>query len=408
MRILILSQWFQPEPTTKGLPFAQALVEHGHTVEVLTGFPNYPGGNIYPGYRLRIWQRERMGGIRVNRVALYPSHDRSGVRRILNYLSFAFMCLLLGPWLVQRADIIYVYNLVTLGPAALLLRKLYGSKVVLDVQDLWPESVVNSGMLGNRMLDRLLSFFCSLVYRHVDWLVVLSPGFKAALIAKGVPSDRIEVIYNWCNETAQRRVPRDEALAVELGVAGRFNILFAGTMGIIQALDTVLDAAYICQQYVPEIQFLLVGGGVDRPRLEARASALALTNVRFLARRPPEAMGALYALADAVLVHLKQDPLFRITIPSKTQAYLHMGRPIIMAVEGAAADLVKQAEAGLTCPSEDPAALVATIKQLAAMPSAMREHMGQAGACYYAEQLAMQVGVDRFEQRMRQLSKVLS
>ena len=117
---------FQPEPMFKGLPFAQALAARGHTVEVLTGFPNYPGGKVYPGYRIRPWQRENLGGVRVNRVALYPSHDRSGMRRMLNYLSFAFSCLLFGPWLVSKPDVIYVFNLVTLGPAAFLLRGLSG------------------------------------------------------------------------------------------------------------------------------------------------------------------------------------------------------------------------------------------------------------------------------------------
>ena len=122
MRILILTQWFQPEPMFKGLPFAKELARRGHEVEVLTGFPNYPGGQIYDGYRVKLWQREIMDGIRVNRVALYPSHNNSGVHRIVNYLSFAFMCLLVGPWLIRKPDVIYVYNLVTLSRPASFLR----------------------------------------------------------------------------------------------------------------------------------------------------------------------------------------------------------------------------------------------------------------------------------------------
>ncbi len=404
MRILILSQWFQPEPTTKGLPFAQALAAQGHTVEVLTGFPNYPGGKVYPGYRVRLWQREEMEGIRVNRVALYPSHDQSGLRRMLNYLSFALSCLLLGPWLVGKADVIYVYNLVTLGPAAFWLRFLFGAKVLLDVQDLWPESVTNSGMLPGGVGSRLLTAVCHAIYRRADWLAVLSPGFKEALVGRGVPPERIEVIYNWVNEAAQKPAPRDEALAEAWGMNGRFNILFAGTMGVMQGLDTVLAAAQLCQQTVPQAQFVFVGGGIDRPRLEAEATRLGLTNVCFLPRQEPEAMGPLYALADALLVHLKDDPLFRITIPSKTQAYLYMGRPILMAMQGDVAELVRQAGSGLLCPPQDPEALATAVAQLVAMHAEAREQMGRNGAAFYAEKLAMEIGVARFEKRMRLLA----
>lgn len=404
MKILLLTQWFQPEPTFKGLPFAQALAARGHTVEVLTGFPNYPGGKLYPGYRLRLWQREVMEGIRVNRVALYPSHDRSGLRRMVNYLSFALSCLLIGPWVVSRPDVIYVYNLVTLGPAAFLLRQLFHAKVIMDVQDLWPESVTSSGMLRGGWWLPALMVTCSWIYRRADWLTVLSPGFKQTLIARGVSASKIEVIYNWCDETTQKPAPYDEALAEELGFKDHFNVLFAGTMGIMQGLDTVLEAAQICSAAMPSVQFVLMGQGIERARLEARAVAMGLNNVQFLPGQPPEAMGRFYALADALLVHLKDDPLFRITIPSKTQAYLYMGKPIIMAVRGDAAALVQRADAGLLCPPQDPVALAETVVKLATMPVAERERLGEAGKQFYYENLSMQVGIERFEQRMQILA----
>ena len=142
MRILFLTQWFQPEPFFKGLPFAKALADHGHEVEILTGFPNYPGGKVYPGYRVCLHQRETMDRIKINRVPLYPSHDKSALRRSVNYLTFSLSLLLFGPWLIRRPDVIYVYNLVTIGPPAFLFRFLFGSKVIMDVQDLWPDSGV--------------------------------------------------------------------------------------------------------------------------------------------------------------------------------------------------------------------------------------------------------------------------
>ncbi len=195
MRILFLTQWFQPEAFFKGLPFAKALRERGHEVEILTGFPNYPGGKVYPGYRVRLYQGEEMDGIKVHRVFLYPSHDTSALRRILNYLTFALSTFLLGPWLIRKPDVVYVYNLITLGPAAFLIRFLFGAKVVIDVQDLWPESVANSSMLNNKAALGVLNRLCNRVYRGADQVTVLSPGFKKELIRRGVAGERIEVIY---------------------------------------------------------------------------------------------------------------------------------------------------------------------------------------------------------------------
>ncbi len=400
MHILLLTQWFQPEPMLKGLPFAKGLTARGHTVEVLTGFPNYPGGKLYSGYRVRPWQRETMDGVGVNRVPLYPSHNQSGLRRIVNYLSFALSSFLLGPWFVQKPNVVYVYNLITLIPTAILFRFLFGSKILLDVQDLWPESVTSSGLLRSNRANRLLMAICVWAYRQADWIVVLSPGFKQALVHRGVSQDRIEVIYNWCDEYAQRPMPRDEILAEQVGMAGSFNVLFAGTMGIMQDLDTVLEAAKLCRTASPTVQFVFIGGGVDRQRLEAQAIEMELGNVRFLPRQQPEDMGQFYALADALLVHLKDDPLFRITIPSKTQTYLHMGKPIIMAMSGDASDLVKQAGAGLISSSGDPDALVNAVQRLVALSMEDREQMGRSGAQFYQKHLSMQVGIGAFEQRI--------
>ena len=400
MNVLFLTQWFQPEPFFKGLPFAKALAARGHDVEVLTGFPNYPGGKVYPGYRVRLYQRETMDGIPVHRVALYPSHDKSALRRILNYLSFSLSAFLIGPWLVGKPDVIYVYNLVTLGPPAFLLRFLFGAKVVIDVQDLWPESVANSKMLGNKAVLGILNGICGWIYRGADQLTVLSPGFKQELINRGVTPEKIEVSYNWCDETSigTKVSPVDSIKPTEF--TGKFVVLFAGAMGLAQGLDTVLDCARLCREAPPDVQFVLIGGGVDRSRLQQRAEEMGLDNVIFLPPRSMETMGEIFALADALLVHLKDDPLFRITIPSKTQAYLYTGKPIIMAMRGDAADLVRDAGAGMLCEPENPRAMMNAIKTLYEMPAIERKKMGEAGHRYYMNHLSFNQGVNQFEQIM--------
>ena len=403
MRILFLTQWFNPEPFFKGLPFAIALKERGHEVEVLTGFPNYPGGKVYAGYRVRLHRREKMDGIRVHRVALYPSHDKSAVRRIINYISFSISTFLLGPWLVKKPDVIYIYNLITLGPPAFLLRFLFGSKVIIDVQDLWPESVTNSQMLGNMAALNVLSAICGWIYRRADYLVVLSPGFKKELIKRGVAPVKIGVIYNWCDECGMKQSSPSQPSGAASDVSGKFICLFAGTMGIAQGLDTILDCAEMCVESLPDVRFFLVGGGVDKPRLQKKATERGLDNVVFLPARPIKEMGELYATADVLIVHLKDDPLFRITIPSKTQAYLYMGKPIIMAVRGDAANLVKQTGAGILCEPDNPLEMMSAIKALYDMPEVERREMGEAGHRYYMERLSLNQGVQQFERIMKSL-----
>ena len=159
MRILFIIQWFQPEPTLKGLPFAQELVKLGHEVEVLTGFPNYPSGKLYPGYRIRFLQKEIIEGIPIIRVPLYPSHDTSGFRRILNYMSYAFSAALIGPWVVKKFDIAYVYHPpATVGLPAIALRFLRGLRFVYDIQDFWPDCLQATGMFKNK-IGRKCNFY---------------------------------------------------------------------------------------------------------------------------------------------------------------------------------------------------------------------------------------------------------
>jgi len=398
MRILLLTQFFDPEPTFKGLTFARELVRRGHTVEVLTGFPNYPGGKLYPGYKVRPWQRETIDGISILRTALYPSHDKSAVHRALNYGSFAFSAATLGVIGTTRPDVVYVYHPpTTIALPSTVLRLMRGVPVVSDIQDLWPDTVLETGMMTNPFAISMLRKWCHFAFRQMDQVVVLSPGFKQQLIERGIAANKIEVIYNWCEETSMSVCPRDEGMAKSWGLAGRFNVLFAGTMGIQQGLETLLEAARLCERELSRAQFVFVGDGVDRESLQQKAANMGLSNVRFLPRQPPESMGPLLAAADVLLVHLRDLPLFKITIPSKTQAYLASGRPILMAVRGDAADLVKAAGAGLCCDPEDPAAMVAKLRDFLAMSDDVRMSMGISGMRFYRKNLSLRVGVDKFE-----------
>jgi colanic acid biosynthesis glycosyl transferase WcaI len=301
----------------------------------------------------------------------------------------------LGPWLVKRPDVIFVYHPpLTIGLPATLLSRLWRVPFVYQIQDLWPETLSATGMVNNPRVLRWVGLFARWVYSGAASILVISPGFKRNLIGKGVPADKICVIPNWADEDVYRPVPCDAAFASEHGLAGRFNVVYGGNLGAAQAMDSVLAAAFMLRD-LPQVQFVLIGDGVDEVRLREAAESQGLDNVRFLGRQPVERMPNHFALADVLLVHLKDDPLFEITIPSKTIAYLACGRPILSAVAGDAADVVRDAGAGLICPPEDPAALAAAVRQFYGMPVEQREAMGAAGRRAFLANYSRAVLVDR-------------
>jgi glycosyltransferase involved in cell wall biosynthesis len=398
MRILMLTQWFEPEPTLKGLVFARELVRKGHEVQVLTGFPNYPGGGLYDGYRIRLLQRENIDGISILRVPLYPSHDGSALKRIFNYISFAVSASLLAPLLVNQADVVYVYHPPsTVSLPALMLKLLRGMPFVYDIQDLWPDTLAATGMVSSPLILQCVNLWCRLTYRFANHIVVLSPGFKNKLQERGVPGEKISVIYNWCDEAQITVMERESAERCEPEMSGRFNIVFAGTMGKAQALDAVLNAAQLLAEKLPQVQFVFIGGGIDVERLKQIKVDNKIDNVIFLPRRPVSEIGSALSMADLLLVHLKDDPLFEITLPSKTQAYLAAGRPILMAVRGDAADLVEKSGAGITCSPEDSLGIASSIEKLVSMKQEERDEMGQQGANFYWQKLSIAAGVCSFE-----------
>lgn len=398
MRILMLTQWFDPEPTFKGLAFAKELVRQGHEVEVLTGFPNYPGGKLYKGYRVRLLQRETMDGISILRVPLYPSHDVSALRRIANYATFALSAAFMGALLVKPADVMYVYHPpATVGFAAAIISMVRRIPFVYDIQDLWPDTLAATGMLNNPGILKLVDSGCSFIYRLASKIVVLSPGFKETLITRGVPAKKINVIYNWCDEESIQQEHAANELDEKLGFAGKFNMVFAGTMGKAQALDAVIDAAKIIDNKHPKVQFVFVGGGIEVERLKKKTEEMGVSNVLFLPRMPMQEIGSVLTRADVLLVHLRADPLFEITVPSKTQAYMAAGRPILMAVRGDAARLLEEGKAGLTCTPEDPESIAAAVERLSRMSQLTLDDMGNNGREFYEKELSLAVGAKKFE-----------
>lgn len=403
-RLLFLTQWFDPEPGAKGLVFTRELVKQGFDVEVVTGFPNYPGGNLYPGYKVKLIQREVIDGVHITRLPLYPSHDQSALKRVLNYGTFAASSLFYGLFWARRADVIYAYHPpLTVGITASILRLVRRIPVVYDVQDMWPDTLRATGMLNNVRILRWVAVVCDWVYRTVDHIVVLSPGFKRLLVQRGVPEKKLSVVYNWADE-ASLTSPAGE-LVPEFPGKDLFRILFAGNLGKAQALDTVLRSAELLQQNGSRVCWVMLGGGIEVKRLKAEVSRRQLKNVIFLPAVPMAQVGAYLKAADALLVHLRKDPLFEITIPSKTQAYMAVGKPILMAVDGDAAELVNRSDCGLVAESENPEVLAKAADTLANTSPNDLNDMGQRAKTFYQQHLALDVGVRRFSELFNQFGK---
>jgi glycosyltransferase involved in cell wall biosynthesis len=389
MRILYLTQWFEPEThVIKGLKFAQALQAAGHQVTVVTGFPNYPAGRLYPGYRVKPYQCEQMAGVEVVRLPLYPSHDTSALRRSLNYLSFFLSVLAYLLFRRRRFDLAYVYHPpITVGLAAAIAGLVRRLPFVLDVQDLWPDSLAATGMTGGPLLMRLVGALCGFVHWRASTIVAQSEGIGRMLIARGAPQARVVTIRNWADsETLQSGRPAPL-------VPGRFVVVYGGNIGRAQGLETVLEAAARLRDRRSDVLIRLYGDGVEAARLNAYARQLGLDNLEIHDRIGKAEINAVFARADALLVHLADHPLFTITLPSKIQAYLASGRPIAAGLAGEAARLLTESDGALVVPPGDPTALCEALAALADTPSEALLQMGLKGRAYYERNLAFQRGV---------------
>ena len=380
LRVLMATHWFEPEGGAAGHPgiVARSLATRGHEVHVVTGFPTYPKGEIFDGYRNRIYQRETIDGMTVHRGAVYPSHDDRAAHRAANYLSYAAMGSLTALRTPKQLDVGLVYSSpATAAVPALVVHATRRLPFVVYVQDLWPDSVTASGFVDQQrqgLVERALHRYCGAVYSRASHIAVSAPGMATLLHERGVPPEKISVLPNWADERhfAPRR--RNAELAQELGLAAPTVLMYAGNFGELQDLDTVVEAARLIS-HRSDILVALVGQGVTEARLRSAVEQHDLTNVRFVPPQPFESIAEILALADAQIVSLKDVPVLRSTLPSKLQANLAAGQPLIGAVSGDAAAVIEQTHAGVTTPPGDATALGRAMEWFADLPEAERENL---------------------------------
>jgi len=367
LSVLVLTHYYPPEvgaPQGRLRELAQRLVAKGVEVTVVTCFPNYPTLRPDPAHRRRLLAEERLDGVRVLRTWVWAGGNRRFVQRLANQVSFAASSLL-ALSRCDRPDVIFVESPpLTTGLAALAYSTLKRAPFVFNVSDIWPQSAVDLGALRNPVAIRIAEAFEMLLYRRAALVTVVTSGILDRLAARGVPREKLRLLTNGVDTTIYRPGPPDSALVRGLGLEGRKVILYAGTHGMAQGLQVVLDAARLVRD--PELVFLLVGDGVEKTELMERASAEGLDNVRFLPSQPKETIPGIVSLALAAIVPLRKLELFRAALPSKMFEAMAAGKPIVLTVWGEAAALVERARCGIVVEPEDAAGIAAAVDRLAA------------------------------------------
>ncbi|MGO1544570.1 MAG: glycosyltransferase family 4 protein [Gulosibacter sp.] len=399
-RILIVSQYLWPEAQTLPDDLARELTARGHRVRIITGFPNYPEGKIHAGYRQRWRMMERRQGSRVLRVPLVIDHSQSRLRRTLNYATFAVSAASARGF-AQGADVVYVYApQMTPAFGPWLWRMLGGAPYVLHVQDLWPDSIVGSSMVGGgrvgNAIAAALAPWLHRVYSQAAGVVAIAPTMVRMLRERGVPAERTHLVYNWA-EIEPDANASDSAgpSAVVPHKDARSRFIFGGNTGEMQDLETLVRAAHACRK--DDLEVLIVGDGVALPRIRQLAAELGAANVKFTGQVSSEDMPYFYQSSDFGLVTLKDLPIFHGTIPSKLQAVLAAGLPVVSTVRGDVRSIVADNRIGFVAEPEDPESLANALRQAASLTDSERAALADRARTTYREQFTIASAVDKME-----------
>jgi glycosyltransferase involved in cell wall biosynthesis len=379
LKVTFLTQYFPPEvgaPQGRMYELAKRLTDMGHTTTVVTAFPNYPTGVIFPGYTGKRFMEEWMDGVRVLRTWVFATPNRGFFKRVLMHFSFTFSSLTAIRRL-GKTDVIFVQSPpLLIGLATLMFSRLKGAPFVFNVSDIWPQSAIELGMLRNPIAIRVAEMFERHLYRRASRITVPVPGMVDRLAARGIPRDKLVLLTNGVDTTTFQPQPPDPEYARQLGLDGRKMFLYAGTHGLSHGLDVILEAAKLTND--PDILYVLAGEGADKAALVSKAKAQHLTNVLFLPNQPRSMMPALLNLAYASILSLKRLELFRSALPAKMYEYMAVGQPMVAAVWGEAADLIGRAQCGVVVEPEDPRAMQKAVESLAA-DAKLAKQMGQHG-----------------------------
>lgn len=369
LRVLVLSQVYEPEPNFITADVARDLAQEAHVV-VVTAHPNYPRGRFYPGTKWWKVSRSREGGVDVWRVPMWPSHSLSPITRGLSYLSFAVMAFVVAPFVAGRPDVVWVYH----GPfttalAALSFKWIGRARLVITFADLWPESFVAAGVVRSGALMRLLAAYSRAINRTADVLICATRGTLERCRRNGIPEERLRLVPVWISGTEHLQAESADETAEPK------RIVYAGNVGPAQNLDSLVKAAVLLQESHPDVVLDIYGSGSASAELEALAAGIGARNVLFHGRVPLEVAFARSSSAFAQVVTLQPSPLFSMTIPSKLAFAFAAGAPLLYALPGEAGRLARESGGGVEFDLADPASLAAAVERLLTLPEGERDRM---------------------------------
>ncbi len=398
MRILLIASHYAPDGGPAAPLFTmlcEGLARRGHDVTVLTAVPHYPSGQVPDTFHTKGVKESVENGVRVLRVGL-PSVDRARLsKRFYQFLAYQWNAFRFGP--KEAFDVIMTHT-----PAMEIWLPFVRYVVwkrkpfVYSIHDVYPEVGIRLGFFRNPIVIRMVEALENHCLKHAQRVRVLSRSFIDGLLKKGIPADKIELVYDWVETDAIKPLPRQNAFSTDHGLNNKYVILYAGNIGLVQALEKTVEAADLLKDD-PEILFVFVGDGAGKALLLEKVQALGLQNVRFIGYQPRELMPEIFASADASLVSLKKGTSFG-ALPSKTFSILSSGRPVIACVdEGSDAwDLVEKAQAGICVPPEDPVALAEAILELKTTAGKSKE-LGTNGRNYVVQYHSPQYAAEAFE-----------
>jgi glycosyltransferase involved in cell wall biosynthesis len=386
MKVLIWSQYFWPENFLIN-KMAIGLKAQGVEVTVVTGKPNYPDGQIFPGYKASGIEREEYFDVEVIRIPLYPRGKGSTKELLMNYLSFIFSGYFFAPFALRgrKFNAVFVYAPSPLLQAlpAIFVAWLKNASMIVWVQDIWPEALQATGFIKNRWLLRLVESVVRYIYRHSNFILIQSEAFRASVERLVSTKNKIHFFPNCtCELTDTPPILSELQSQTVAEIKRHFSVVFAGNIGVAQSCETIVAAAKLLAEH-SVIKFYLVGSGSRSNSIEHLLKSKKVTNVVMVGRLPAEEMNSVFSAASVLLVSLKNEPALSATIPSKLQSYLSAGKPIIASLNGEAAKLVIDANAGLSCPAENPDALSKAVLKLYNMSDVERDQLGRNARHYF-------------------------
>ena len=394
MNILIISQYFWPE-NFKINDVAKGLIARGHTVSVLTGLPNYPKGKFFDGYSFPKNKKENYEGITIYRSPVIPRGNGSSVRLFLNYLSLAFLASIRVLFIKNKFDRIFVYEAspVTIGIPAIIAKYRFNAPIYFWVQDLWPESITAAGGVKNKYVINLVDNLTRFIYWQSKKILVQSRAFIPYILNQKVNKNKIIYLPN-STEKFYKKVDPNNKYKKIMPKDGPI-LMFAGNIGEAQGFNTIIKSASYLNDSGVKVNWVILGDGRQRELIEGEITDLGLQkNFFFLGSYPSEEMPYFFVHANAMLVTLKKNLIFSMTIPNKIQSYMACSKPIIANLDGEGGRVILEAECGLVSPSEDFMSFSKSIITFLKLSSDKKEVMGNNARLYFETEFEREKQLD--------------